>query len=201
MKKLLILSAFASLAAASPLAAQFGPVEQPPKTWVSAWLGGYLDPGTVQDPADGSWAFGSSFAGGLGIHRQVGSALSVGIDASFSPTRFELRDPETKEKLGSGTAKLLSAMASARLRYGGGGPIGMYLTGGVGALSYGMPDPVGRWDTDLALHTGAGLEYRPSTNRAIFVEWGRFWTFHQNDGVDDNTAQHSQLRIGVRAGL
>ncbi|HWV56375.1 MAG TPA: outer membrane beta-barrel protein [Longimicrobiales bacterium] len=201
MKKAVVLSALVSLTTVTPLAAQFGPVEQPPQTWASGWLGGYLDPGTVRDPEDGAWSFGSSFAAGLGLHRQIGNSLSIGVDASYAPMRFEQRDVATEEVLSSGTARVISAMASARLRYGGGDAFGMYLTGGVGTMAYGMPDPVDRWDTDLALHTGAGLEYRPSINRALFVEWGRYWTFHQNEGIDDNTTQHSQLRIGVRTGF
>ncbi|MFW6079507.1 MAG: hypothetical protein ACODAE_07800, partial [Gemmatimonadota bacterium] len=65
---------------------------------------------------------------------------------------------------------------------------------------YGMPE-LDRWDPDLALLTGAGLEYRISSARSLFVEWGRYWSFHQRDSaVDDNSTRHSQLRLGVRTG-
>lgn len=203
MKKAALLLAAALVAAtASPAAAQFGKVEAPPKTWVSAWVGGFTNPGRVSDGAsDRHWNFGSSFAGGLGAHRRVGSSLVLGLDASFAPAPYELVTRGDEPALaGEGSARVVTAMASGRLRYGGGGSFFMYLTGGAGAMIYGMPE-LNRWDPDLALLTGAGLEYRPSGDKAIFIEWGRYWTFHQRDqGVSDNSTKHGQLRIGVRTG-
>ena len=49
--------------------------------------------------------------------------------------------------------------------------------------------------------TGAGIEYKPSAKQTLFLEWGRYWTFHQREGVEDNSARTSQLRGGVRIGF
>ncbi len=76
----------------------------------------------------------------------------------------------------------------------------MYMTGGAGVIGYGMKG-LDRWDPDLALMTGAGFEYRPSQRQSLFLEWGKFWTFHQSEGVKNNAIKHSQIRAGVRLGL
>lgn len=198
MKTAVPLSMLAILAAAAPAAAQFGTVEPPPRTWATAWVGGYLSPGTVAD-ASGRWNFGSSFAGGLGLHRQVGQGLALGIEGSFAPAAYE-RSDAGGTLLGEGDASLITGMLTGRLQTGGGGAFGLYLTGGVGAFIYRLPE-LDRWDPDFALKTGAGLEYHPASDKALFLEWGRYWTFHQKEGVSDNTAKHSELRAGVRFGM
>lgn len=201
MKTAVLISTLALLAAASPAAAQFAEVKPAPKTWVSAWAGAHMSPGTVRDPvgdAQETWDFGSAFGGGLGVHRQVGQSLVLGVEGSFSPVAYEhtaVDGVKTEEK-----ARLVTGLLSGRLRYGGSDAFGMYLTGGAGAFVYGLPE-LGRWDPDLAVKTGAGLEYRPSLNRALYVEWGRFWTFHQKSGVKDNSTKHSEFRVGARMGL
>lgn len=199
MRVAAIASAIAFLAFATPAAAQFRTVQKPPDTWVTGWIGGYMSPDRVMDGASGRWDFGSTFAGGLGLHRRIGQSLSLGLETSFAPASYELSDDEGT-LLDSGNARLVTAMLSGRLRTGGGGPLGMYVTGGAGAFIYGMSD-LDRWDPDLALYTGAGLEYQPSVNKALFLEWGRYWTFHQKEGIRDNSARHSQLRAGVRIGF
>lgn len=201
MRAVLVLTTVGLLATAAPAAAQFGEVSDPPDTWVSGWLGGYLGTGGVDDGASNSfWEFGNGFAGGLGVHRQLGSSLVVGIDASIAPLSYERRaDGNDGELLDEGSAKLASALATARLKYGGGAGFSMYLTGGAGTLAYSMPG-LG-WDPDLALMTGAGLEYMTSPRQALFLEWDRYWTFHSSGGVDENTVKHSKLRIGARFGF
>ncbi|MFO7262140.1 MAG: hypothetical protein DIU52_013375 [bacterium] len=201
MKAVVYLSAAALLLSAVPAEAQFGQPQRAPKTWVSAWVGGLLSPGRVYDPGSSSiWAFGSSFSGGLGLHREFG-ALTLGVEGTFAPARYELRDPDANNAVtDSGSGQLVTAMLSGRLRTGGGGPLGMYLTGGAGALIYGVPS-LDRWDPDLALMTGAGFEYKPSAKHTLFLEWGRYWTFHQREGVEDNSSKMSQLRGGVRIGF
>ncbi len=200
MKKAAVLAAaIGVLGAAAPAAAQFRQVTKAPSTWASAWVGGYLSPGRVYD-ASGNWDFGSTFAGGVGLHRQVGRGLVLGVETSFAPASYERTDASTGELIEDGDARLVTGMLTGRLQTGGGGDFGMYLTGGAGAFVYGLSGLDG-WDPDLALSTGAGLEYRPSANRALFVEWGRYWTFHQKEGVRDNTTKHSQLRAGVRFGF
>ncbi|HEX6939953.1 MAG TPA: outer membrane beta-barrel protein [Longimicrobiales bacterium] len=194
-----LVAGLAVLGLADPAAAQFRTVPKAPDTWATAWVGGYLSPGRVSD-ASGNWDFGSTFAGGLGVHRQIGRSLVLGVETSFAPAAYERRDADDGSLLGEGNARLVTGMLTGRLQTGGGSNFGMYLTGGAGAFVYGIPE-LDRWDPDLALTTGAGLEYRPSANRALFVEWGRYWTFHQKEGVRDNTAKHSQLRAGVRIGF
>lgn len=193
-----ILSMLACFAVATPAAAQFGTVKAPPKTWISGSVGGFLNPGSVPD-ASGLWDFGTAFSGGLGIHRQIGTGIAIGLDGSFAPAKYELRDAG-KTVVGKGNANLITGMASARLYTGGAGPVGMYLTGGAGVIAYGMKG-LDKWDPDLALKTGAGLEYRPSPRQSLFLEWGKYWTFHQTDGVKNNTINHSQIQAGVRIGL
>jgi hypothetical protein len=194
----ILLSTLACFAIATPAAAQFGTVKAPPKTWISGSVGGFLNPGSVPD-ASGIWDFGTAFSGGLGVHRQIGSGLAIGLEGSFAPAKYELRDAQ-KAVIGNGNASIVPGLLSARMYTGGMGPMGMYLTGGAGAIAYGMKG-LDKWDPDLALMTGAGFEYRPSQRQSLFLEWGKFWTFHQSEGVKSNTINHSQIRAGVRIGL
>lgn len=199
MKAAAVLSTLAVLFVAAPASAQFRTVEPEPKTWTSVWLGGYLSPGTVVDPESGYWGFGSAFSGGVDIHRRVGSSLSIGLESSFSPMPYEVRTTQGA-LTAEGRGRILTGMLTGRMRYGGTRNLGMYLTGGAGVMVYGLPE-LDRWDPDFAFRTGAGMEYRPSRNRSLFVEWGRYWTFHQKEGVRDNTVNHSDLRAGIRLGL
>src|SRR5690606_9004200 len=147
MKAAVLLSAAALLVSAVPADAQFGQPKAAPKTWASAWVGGLLSPGRVYDPASNSnWDFGSAFAGGLGLHREFGPALALGVAASFSPARYELRERgEGSALIDEGSGRLVTTMLTGRLRTGGGGAFGMYLTGGAGALHYNVPS-LNRWD-------------------------------------------------------
>lgn len=200
MKAVTLLTALAFVLVAEPAAAQFSAARPAPKTWITGWVGGHISPGRVFDPGSNSvWDFGSSFAGGVGVHWQVGSALSIGVDASFAPSPYHRLGGEN-DLIEKGTARVVTAMATGRLRYGGADAFGMYLTGGVGTMVFGMPS-LDRWDPDLALLTGAGLEYRPSRRNTLFVEWGRYWTFHQREGVEDNSSKFSQIRAGMRIGF
>lgn len=194
----ILLAVIASIGIATPAAAQFGKVETPPKTWISGSVGGFLSPGSVPD-ISGTWDFGTAIGGGLGVHRQIGSGLMIGLEGSFAPSKYEIRDSNL-EVTSDGSANIVTGLATGRLYTGGVGMMGMYLTGGAGVLAYRMKG-LDRWDPDLALMTGAGLEYRPSQRQAIFIEWGKFWTFHQSDGVQNHTVNHSQLRAGFRIGL
>ena len=82
MKAAVLLSAAALALSAVPAEAQFGQPQKAPKTWASAWVGGLLSPGRVFDPASSSvWAFGSSFSGGLGLHRVY---ATVAVDNTAS---------------------------------------------------------------------------------------------------------------------
>lgn len=199
MKPAAVLLAALSLATATPAAAQFRSVEPPPKTWASVWAGGYTGAANIADPETGNWGIGSSFSGGAALHRQFGHSLVLGIETSYSPATYEITDGDDN-LVAEGDARLVTGMLTGRLLYGGTGSLGMYLTGGAGAVVYGMSG-LDRWDPDFAFRTGAGLEYRASAARTLFVEWGQLRTFHQKDGVKDNTDKRSELRAGIRFGL
>lgn len=173
-------------------------------TWISGWGGILMDPGTVRDTESGTdWDFGTSAIFGATAQRLFGSTLIAGLEVGYSPVRHEVRAleaPEADPPLAEGRAHLLTTMAVGRLGGGGGGGFGTYLTGGIGAITYGIPS-LDRWDSDLALRGGGGLEYRHSQSVALFVEWNRWWAFHQSDDVDDNTVKHSHLEIGARYGM
>lgn len=176
-------------------------------TWVSAFSGLYMDPGTVLDdevgpdhPNGTEWDLGSSVLFGVGLHRLFGQTLVAGVDLTYSPIKHEVRDAITNVVLADGRAHLLTAMVNGRLGGGGGGGFQTYLTGGLGTMVYGIPY-LERWDPDLALQGGGGLNYSHSRTLAFFLEWNRWWVFHQTEGVDDNTLNHSHIEIGVRYGM
>jgi hypothetical protein len=80
------------------------------------------------------------------------------------------------------------------------GGFGTYLTGSVGGVAYWLAD-VDRSNVDLTFAAGAGLDYAWSSGRAAFVEWKQFWAFHEREGVESGTAEHSRFEIGARLPL
>jgi opacity protein-like surface antigen len=167
-------------------------------TWISGWGGLFLNPGTVQDHESGTrWEFGTSFMFGGGIQRALGQGLVAGIDVGYSPVRHEVRDINTRALLDEGRAHILTAMLTGRLGAGRAAGFGTYLAGGLGAMVYGIPH-LDRWDPDFALRGGGGVEYAPSRELALFLEWSQWWVFHQSQGVQDNTIRHGTLEIGAR---
>lgn len=183
-----------SLGSAGPAAGQTS------ERWVSAWGGLFLDPGTVVDPETGTrWDFGTGFAAGASVQQRLGRSLLVGVDVGYAPLRHEVQAVETGTRLADGRAHLLTTMVTGRLGAGG-GDFSTYLTGGVGAVTYGIPH-LDRWDPDFAFRGGGGLEYSQSPNLALFLEWNRWWVLHQTEGVGDNTVKHSSVELGVRYGL
>jgi hypothetical protein len=203
------------------VSAQFTTGRLPSKNWVTFWGGAYLEPGPIVDPTTGTtWEMGSTFGGGIGLHRQVAQGLVLGVDGSYAPSvPFKYRRTSTGAgPFRDGNGQLASAVASGRLQYGGGSALGLYLTGGAGGLFWGVPElsqtvicPIvapceepagGNFDGDLALLTGAGLEYRMGPRSALFLEWGRWWIFHQRgDEVDDNTNKFTGIKFGGRVGV
>lgn len=169
-------------------------------TWATGWVGGMLDPGrVVDDESDATWAFGTGFGLGLGLHRELGRSFLVGVDGNLFRLPYEVRPHTATADTLSGDGSIVSLLASARLRTGGAAVFGTYLTGGVGTLMYNLPG-LDRWDSDLALLAGAGIQYQPQAQLGLFIEWGRFWTFHQREGVDSGMTRHSNLRVGARYG-
>jgi hypothetical protein len=168
------------------------------ETWVSGWGGMLMSPGTVLDYESGTrWEFGTSFMAGAGVKRSLGQGLVAGIDLGYSPVRHEVRDLTTLQLRDDGRAHIVTAMLSGRLGAGRRSGFGTYLAGGLGAMVYGIPH-LDRWDPDFALRGGGGVEYAATADLAIFLEWTRWWVFHQTEGVRDNTAHHGSLEVGVR---
>jgi hypothetical protein len=166
------------------------------QTWFSGWGGMFMNPGTVVDhESDTRWEFGTSFMAGGGVQRALGQSLVVGLDVGYSPARHEVRERELL--LDEGRAHVVTAMLTGRLGAGRASGFGTYLAGGVGTMIYGIPH-LDRWDPDLALRGGGGVEYAANRDLAVFLEWNRWWVFHQTEGVQDNTVQHGTLELGVR---
>jgi hypothetical protein len=103
----------------------------------------------------------------------------------------------------SGSGGISTVMATGKISTGGGGGLGLYLTGGVGMVGYHLPALAGqaaRFDADLGFRSSAGLEYQVSRRSQLFAEWGQIWALHPGTGVDKQTNKFSQLRGGVRIG-
>lgn len=167
-------------------------------TWVSGWGGAIMNPGTVHDfDTDTRWEFGTSFMAGVGVQRSLGHGLVAGLDLGYSPVRHEVRQRSDGAVLDEGRAHIVTTMLTGRLGAARAAGFGTYLAGGIGAMFYGIPHIDG-WDTDLALRAGGGVEYAPSRGLVLFLEWHRWWVFHQTEGVQDNTVNHGSLELGAR---
>jgi hypothetical protein len=192
-KAAVLLGALAALVLPGLLAAQ--------ETRVMGWAGMLMNPGVVVDHESGTrWEFGSSLMLGGGAQRALGQGLVVGVDLGYSPVRHEVWDINRQTRQADGRAHIVTAMLTGRLGAGRAAGFDTYLTGGVGTMIYGIPD-LDRWDPDLALRGGGGVEYATSPELALFLEWNRWWVFHQTEGVRDNTVNHGTLELGVRARL
>jgi opacity protein-like surface antigen len=202
MKKLMIAVAALALAATSVDAQRPLPGGAAPKTWGSVYGLMYTNISSLRDPdTDSRWAFDDN-AWGLGaqLHRQVGSGLLLGIDGSFARPAYERQAPESSDVIASGTATIITAIANGRFSYGGASEVGLYLTGGIGSVLYHLED-LASWNADLALQAGTGLEYRFQPRRALALEWGRTWGYHEKEGLGGGSQQHSVLKLALRLGL
>jgi hypothetical protein len=167
-------------------------------TWFSGWGGMLMNPGSVVDHESATrWDFGSSFMAGAGVKRSIGQGLVAGIDVGYSPARHEVRGLNTGVLLDEGRAHILTGLLTGRLGAGRRSGFGTYLAGGIGVMMYGIPH-LDRWDPDLALRGGGGVEYAATPDLALFLEWHRWWVFHQAEGVRDNTVHHGTLEVGMR---
>jgi opacity protein-like surface antigen len=197
-------------AAAAPLAfaaAQAKAPAGPAENWASAFIVGYTGIGTFNNPVgtdalnqNETWNVGSGLGLGVSAAHVLGQALQIGAEATFAPSiGVEIQEP-TATSVVSGHAKVGTAMATGRLMTGGGGGLGFFLQGGVGAVYWGMPAPA-TTATDFAYRYGGGLEYQTSMRRAIFLQWGQIGAFHKHHGVSSNTVKFSQITGGIRIGL
>jgi len=198
MKRSAAIAACALLAATLPLQAQR---PDAPRAWVSAWAGLYTRVDAVGDPSTSStWHFGDyAFSYGAGVEYEVAPNLLLGAETSYATTDFDRAQNGVIAALGS--ANLISAFATGRLRYGGTNKLGGYLKGMAGAFGYRTPDPDAT-DFDFALATGAGVEYRFWPHAALALEWNQIWAYHKKGEIQgDNTGRHTLFRLGIRAGL
>ncbi|HEX6308208.1 MAG TPA: outer membrane beta-barrel protein [Longimicrobiales bacterium] len=202
MRKLILLAA--GMIAATPLAlrAQMAGPAGAPKTWVSAYGLMYTGVSNLDDPDTSSrWRFDdNAFGFGASLQRQLGTSLMIGVDASVARPEYERRDLTTDIVAGRGTASIATAMATGRYGYAGGGAIGFYLDGGIGMIAYRLED-LGFWNTDFALQAGTGLEYRFDRNKAVALEWGRTWGYHEEEDIGDGNQTHSRLKLALRLGF
>lgn len=151
---------------------------------------------TVDDPDTGTWDFGdNAFGLGAMLQRQLGPSLMLGADVSYARPAYERR--QDGEDMFTGDAQLLTTMVTGRLAYGGAASLGFFLSGGAGVIAYNLED-VGGWNADFALRGGTGVEYQFQPGRALFLEWGRLWGYHETVGVSGGKATHSILRLGTR---
>lgn len=178
----------------------------PTTNWASLFVVGYPGIGNVTSPvgpesgtATQTWSFGSGVGLGLAAAHVVGQALQVGVEGSFAPSvGVDITDTTSLVTQGQ-KAKVGHLMATGRIMTGGGGGLGLFLAGGVGAMFFGMPDPATS-ATDFAFRYGGGLEYQWTPRRALFLEWGQVGAFHKHHGASSNTVHFSQIRGGFRIG-
>jgi opacity protein-like surface antigen len=202
MKKLMMAVAALVLTATSIHAQRPLPGAAMPRTWVSGYGLMYTNISALRDPdSESRWAFDDSAWGfGAQLHRQVGSGLLLGVDASFARPAYERQELDGSAVIESGTATIATTMATGRFSYGGASEVGLYLTGGVGSVLYHLED-LASWNADLALQAGTGLEYRFHPRRALALEWGRTWGYHEKEGLGGGTQQHSVLKLAFRLGF
>ncbi len=201
-----ILGLAALAATAHGVAAQARQPVAPARNWGSLFIVAYPGVGRFNSPvgpdnstATQSWNFGSGFGLGLSAARVIGQAAQIGIEGAFAPSvGVEVTD-STGVSTTSGKARLGDIMATGRIMTGGGGGLGLFLAGGLGAMFFGMPDPATS-ATDFAFRYGGGLEYQWQPRRAAFLEWGQIGAFHKHHGVSSNRVNFSQLRGGIRIG-
>jgi hypothetical protein len=184
------------------LAASAAHAQGPARNWVNVYglmytnLSGFTDPGTNSD-----WVFDdNAFGLGVALQRDVGQGLLLGADFSLARPAYERRTIGGLVIPGAtGTANVGTAMATGRFAYGGGSDLGFYLSGGIGTIAYNLED-VGGWNADFGLRAGTGLEFRFQPRRAVYLEWGRIWGYHEREGIGGGGQQHSALRLGARFG-
>jgi opacity protein-like surface antigen len=175
---------------------------QAPGTWVSAYGLMYTGISGLNDPgSDSRWVFDDNALGfGAALQRKVGESLMLGIDGSLARPRYERRDLLTQIVVASGTASIATAMVTGRYGYMGGSDVGLYLAGGIGTVAYKLED-LESWNADFALQAGTGLEYRFDRNKAVALEWGRTWGYHEKEELGGGNQRHSRLALAFRIGL
>ena len=75
-----------------------------------------------------------------------------------------------------------------------------------GALEFGwvpwdLIEDLDGWNADFALQAGTGLEYRFGGNKAVALEWGRTWGYHEKENLSGGNQTHSALKLALRMGF
>jgi len=188
------------LLGASGAFAQRGPV-QPPRIWLGGSAGLFTSMGGFSDGPNDFYQFDDdvfSFGGSLHVDTRIG--LIVGVEAMYTKPGYIRYDRAQVAPINEDEATVLGGLVSLRLAAGGGGGLGLYLGGGLGVFQWDVPD-LGAQNRDLALNGLVGIEYSRFPRTPLFLEYGRWWVYHEKEDVQTNTAKHSLLRAGVRLGL
>jgi hypothetical protein len=181
------------------------PVDDPraPGIWVHASAVMYTTISPLVDPGSASrWRFGDpAFGIGIGAQREFGTGLLIGVDATYAQVDYERSDLGASTLLAEGTAGIATGMLIGRYAYGGGGNIGIYLSGGLGTMAYRLED-LGSWNADFSMRAGTGIEYRMDDRKAIALEWSRGWAYHEKEDLaTGDTQRPSMLRLNARIKL
>jgi hypothetical protein len=207
MKKNLSIAALLLLLAVPRVHAQQPqqPVADPraPGIWVHASAVMYTTVSSFIDPGSESrWIFGDpAFGAGIGVQREFGTGLLLGIDATYARVEYQRTDLAAQTVVGEGNAGIASGMVVGRFAYGGGGNVGIYLSGGLGTMAYNLED-LGSWNADFAMRAGTGIEYRMDDRKAVALEWSRGWAYHEKEDLTGGDTQRpSMLRLNARIRL
>lgn len=170
-----------------------------PRWRMGAWFGGIF-PDDVEDPENGDWLLGDNVAGGVEINLHLGQGAFLVGDVGYTRTGYDRVDLGVT----SGHADIFTTAVGLRysLVYGPTvlySPFGMV---GLGAVHYRLSD-LDEFDTDFAIATGGGLDFR--LNRSLYLSLAayNFLVFHQRASSrrDANLSRLTELRLGLRWGL
>lgn len=172
------------------------------KLWLTGWGGRFTNFGGFSDGEPPAFFdFEDATAYGGGIHYVVTPSVLIGVDGAYSKPAFVRLDLDSGDELDRGDATVASGLVSARLLAGGGGALGLYLTGGAGIFAYDVP-VLGERDSDFAFEAGIGLEYGRWAHFGFFGEYGQYWVYHQKtERSTSNKTNHTLFKLGLRVGV
>lgn len=184
----------------APPAAQAQRAWETPRWWMGVWFGG-LFADNVDDPDTGAWLLGDNVAGGVETALRLGAGAFLVADVGYTRTGYDRVDGLTSTP---GDADIFSTALALRYNLVR-GPTVLYSPFGVlglGAVHYRLSD-LDRFDTDFAILTGGGLEFRLNRSLRLNIAAHDFLVFHQRvSSRDDANLSHlAELRLGLRWGL
>lgn len=185
--------------AAPPVAHAQRPWEEP-RWWMGVWFGG-LFPDDVDDPDTGAWLLGDNVAGGVEMAWRLGDGAFLVADVGYTRMGYDRVDGLTSV---SGDADVFTTALALRYNLIR-GPTVVYSpfgVAGLGAVHYRLSD-LDRFDTDFAILTGGGLEFRLNRSLRLNIAAHDFLVFHQRASSrgDANLSHLAELRLGLRWGL